>query len=46
MTGRFDDCRNASGIAWQAKLDKMRLLAPVDGTVGIIVAELGESLPY
>jgi HlyD family secretion protein len=29
----------------QAKLDKTRLLAPVDGTVGILVAELGEVVP-
>jgi HlyD family secretion protein len=29
----------------QAKLDKTRLLAPVDGTVGILVAELGEIVP-
>jgi HlyD family secretion protein len=29
----------------QAKLDKTRLVAPVDGTVGILVAELGEVVP-
>ena len=29
----------------QAKLDKTRLLAPADGTVGILVAELGEIVP-
>ena len=29
----------------QAALDKTRLLAPVDGTVGILVAELGEIVP-
>jgi len=29
----------------QAKLDKTRLLAPVDGTVAILVAELGEIVP-
>jgi HlyD family secretion protein len=29
----------------QAKLDKTRLIAPVDGTVGILVAEPGEILP-
>ena len=29
----------------QARLDKTRLLAPVDGTVGVIVAELGEIVP-
>jgi len=29
----------------QAKLDKLRLVAPVDGTVGILVAELGEIIP-
>jgi HlyD family secretion protein len=29
----------------QAELDKTRLLAPVDGTVGILVAELGEIVP-
>jgi HlyD family secretion protein len=29
----------------QAKLDKIRLLAPVDGTVGVLVAELGEIVP-
>jgi HlyD family secretion protein len=29
----------------QAKVDKLRLVAPVDGTVGILVAELGEILP-
>jgi HlyD family secretion protein len=29
----------------QAQLDKTRLVAPVDGTVGILVAELGEVVP-
>jgi HlyD family secretion protein len=29
----------------QAKLDKMRLTAPIDGTVGILVAEPGEIIP-
>jgi HlyD family secretion protein len=29
----------------QAKLDKTRLVAPVDGTVGILVGELGEVVP-
>jgi HlyD family secretion protein len=29
----------------QAKLDKTRLVAPVDGTVGVLVAELGEVVP-
>jgi HlyD family secretion protein len=29
----------------QAKLDKARLVAPVDGTVGVLVAEIGEVLP-
>jgi len=29
----------------QAKLDKTKLVAPVDGTVGILVAELGEVVP-
>jgi HlyD family secretion protein len=29
----------------QAKLDKTRLLAPVDGTVGILVGQLGEIVP-
>ncbi|MBV8186027.1 MAG: HlyD family efflux transporter periplasmic adaptor subunit [Alphaproteobacteria bacterium] len=29
----------------QAKVDKLRLVAPADGTVGILVAELGEVLP-
>jgi HlyD family secretion protein len=29
----------------QAKLDKTRLVAPVDGTVGILVAEFGEVVP-
>ena len=29
----------------QAKLDKTRLIAPVDGTVGILVAEPGEIIP-
>jgi HlyD family secretion protein len=29
----------------QARLDKLRLVAPVDGTVGILVAEPGEILP-
>lgn len=29
----------------QSKLDKTRLVAPVDGTVGILVAELGEIIP-
>jgi HlyD family secretion protein len=29
----------------QAKLDKTRLVAPVDGTVGILVAEPGEVVP-
>jgi multidrug resistance efflux pump len=29
----------------QAKLDKTRLLAPVDGTVGVIVVERGEVVP-
>jgi HlyD family secretion protein len=29
----------------QAKVDKLRLVAPVDGTVGILVAEPGEILP-
>jgi HlyD family secretion protein len=29
----------------QAKLDKTKLMAPVDGTVGILVAELGEVVP-
>jgi HlyD family secretion protein len=35
----------ATVAALQAKLDKMRLVAPVDGTVGILVAEPGEILP-
>ncbi|OLF34359.1 hypothetical protein BTW00_13740, partial [Psychrobacter sp. C 20.9] len=29
----------------QARLDKTRLTAPVDGTVGTIVTELGEIVP-
>ncbi len=29
----------------QAKLDKTRLLAPIDGTVGILVGQLGEIVP-
>ena len=29
----------------QAKLDKTRLVAPVDGVVGVLVAELGEVVP-
>ena len=29
----------------QAKLDKLRLIAPAGGTVGILVAELGEIIP-
>jgi HlyD family secretion protein len=29
----------------QSKVDKLRLVAPVDGTVGILVAEPGEILP-
>ncbi len=29
----------------QAKLDKTRLVAPADGTVGVLVAELGEVVP-
>jgi HlyD family secretion protein len=29
----------------QAKVDKTRLVAPVDGTVGVLVAELGEIVP-
>jgi HlyD family secretion protein len=29
----------------QARLDKTRLVAPVDGTVGVLVAELGEVVP-
>jgi HlyD family secretion protein len=29
----------------QAKLDKLRLVAPADGIVGILVAELGEIIP-
>ena len=29
----------------RSRLDKTRLLAPVDGTVGILVAELGEIIP-
>jgi len=29
----------------QAKVDKTRLVAPVDGTVGVLVAELGEVVP-
>ena len=29
----------------KAKLDKTRLVAPVDGTVGVLVAEPGEILP-
>ena len=29
----------------QAKLDKTRLVAPVDGTIGVIVAEPGEIVP-
>ena len=35
----------ATVAALQAKLDKTRLVAPVDGTVGVLVAELGEILP-
>jgi HlyD family secretion protein len=29
----------------QARLDKTRLAAPVDGTIGVVVAELGEIIP-
>jgi HlyD family secretion protein len=29
----------------QARLDKTRLAAPVDGTIGVLVAELGEIIP-
>jgi HlyD family secretion protein len=29
----------------QAKVDKTKLVAPVDGTVGVLVAELGEVVP-
>ena len=35
----------ATAADLQAALDKTRLLAPVDGTVGILVAELGEIVP-
>jgi HlyD family secretion protein len=35
----------AAVAALQAQLDKTRLLAPVDGVVGIHVAELGEVVP-
>jgi HlyD family secretion protein len=35
----------ATVASLQAKVDKLRLVAPVDGTVGILVAEPGEILP-
>jgi HlyD family secretion protein len=35
----------ATAADLQAQLDKTRLVAPVDGTVGILVAELGEVVP-
>jgi multidrug resistance efflux pump len=35
----------ATAADLQAKLDKTRLLAPVDGTVGILVGQLGEIVP-